>query len=180
MAPWGRRSGGCAWTERLGAFVDGELAPPAEDELAAHLEGCEACAVELAQIEQLEALGSAAFAAPPVPAEEWDRRGQALRAAIEAEGGVKKERGGNVIQLHVGSWLGGLAAAAAVLIAAAAWIAFSAGGLQSPPVLAFDTSEGANAADVVDLAYDEDDGYTAGVMYPSDDSEPVVIVLTRL
>lgn len=54
----------CEFSQRLGAYHDGELSPPAQASVEEHLANCPACAAELAR---LRALSERFAATPPAP-----------------------------------------------------------------------------------------------------------------
>jgi anti-sigma factor RsiW len=59
----------CAWTEKLDAYIDGELAPADARALGEHLRGCSACAAEsLSRVQQKRAVQSAGQRYTPDPA----------------------------------------------------------------------------------------------------------------
>lgn len=58
----------CEWREKIGAYVDDELAPPAQQELSAHVAGCSECTAAVAEHLALKKAVRTAgnkFSAPP-------------------------------------------------------------------------------------------------------------------
>jgi anti-sigma factor RsiW len=109
----------CEYRERLNAFHDGELSPPAVRELSRHLETCPACAMELAEIREI------ARAFSDLAAEDISPAGVAR--AHEAADAAASELGSPVLRIM--GLLAGLAAS--VLVIASAWL--WAGPAPEPP-----------------------------------------------
>ncbi len=165
----------CPGEQTLERYLDGELEAAPAATLAAHLERCSACTRRLGRLRRLEALARSALTpVPPSPAR-WEAMEQALRRTIAAS-----PAGAPARRPRLDRMAGALAIAAALLLFAFGWLLVRAGGSSAPLRLAFRSHAGANAAEVVELRCDPASGYTAGVVYPRDDSEPVVILLSRL
>lgn len=167
-----RSQQGCPSERRLHAWWDGELDAHSSAAIARHLERCAPCAHRIERLAVLEEVSARALAPPPVDAATWRAHTDALREAIERT----RERPPVV---RLGRWLGALSAAAAAVLLAITAIVLQTARHEPAPVLAFESGAGANTAHVLELSVDPTDGYSAGVMFPRDDSEPVVIVLTR-
>ena len=71
----------CPSGERLGAYLDGELADPAAQAVADHLEACPTCAAELDALRELKQLTSD-LAVPEVTDDEWVATWQAIAARV--------------------------------------------------------------------------------------------------
>lgn len=58
----------CEWREKIGSYVDEELAPAAQQELSAHLAGCSECTAAVAEhlaIKKAVRVAGSRFSAPP-------------------------------------------------------------------------------------------------------------------
>jgi len=101
---------------RLGAYRDGELGPAARARIALHLEGCPACAAELAALGRLRV--ALAADVPELPAETWDAFWPQVRARLAAEPGRRRGWSWDWLSGPVGwprfAFASGLAAALAV------------------------------------------------------------------
>jgi anti-sigma factor RsiW len=99
------------WTEKLDAYLDGELPAGEARALGEHLRGCAACAAEsLSRVQQKRALHAAGQRFTPDPA---------FRARIQKSVGASKSRNWGRL------WFPALAGAMAVVIAGAMLVTFN-------------------------------------------------------
>ena len=100
-----------AWTEKLDAYLDGELPAGEAQALGEHLRGCSACAAEsLSRVQQKLALRGAGQRFTPDPA---------FRARIQKSVAVRKARDWNRL------WFPALAGAMALLILGALFVNYN-------------------------------------------------------
>ncbi len=66
-------TGTCGREKYLTAYADGELSPRLRRKVKQHIDSCETCARELDSIRSFDTILKDAPAAPPVPAEKWER-----------------------------------------------------------------------------------------------------------
>jgi anti-sigma factor RsiW len=98
----------CQYADRLSAYHDDELSPPARAEVENHLAQCPACAAELARMEKL----SQAFAGLRTPPQVSPRTMQRLHRRIDALPGLAIARLAEALT----------AVAASIVIACGAWL----------------------------------------------------------
>ncbi|GIW71211.1 MAG: hypothetical protein KatS3mg102_0753 [Planctomycetota bacterium] len=181
----------CSAAESLGPYLDGELEPAARAAVEQALERCARCRRELQRLERLERLGRDLLAPPPVEPAEWERRAAALRQALAVAAPGAAGAAPPLARILRAApavraprmLLGGLVAAAAVVLVALIGIGLVAGSGEMSAwsgAIAYREAPGANEVRDLELFVDERYGYVADVLYPSDDSEPVVIFVHKL
>lgn len=152
----------CPSGERLGAYLDGELAEPAAQAVAAHLGSCPACAAELASLRELKALTSN-LSVPEVTEEEWMATWQAIAARVVPAAPPRRAAG---VWSTTRRWrlaLLPVAAAALFALAAGVWGLYNA----APSALAHE---------VVVESVETAAGYTS-MYYHSADANVTIITL---
>lgn len=146
----------------LGPFIDGELEDARSAAVREHLALCPPCAAARGRLARLEAIARAAARPPAVAPGEWAERAARLSDSARV---VRSPRFLRFLP-------GALAAAAAALLLATAAVPFFADRAGPPPAPPEQPS-----VEVLELFAD---GYMPAVIYPQDESQPLVIVLSKL
>jgi anti-sigma factor RsiW len=176
--------------EQLSPFLDSELPDADTGAVRSHLDACPPCKHAHGRLVRLETISVTILrGAPDVAVTEWSARwiqidGACVNPAAQARR-AKRERNA---RLSIATF----AMAAAVIIAATLALPMLAGRFEAPdgPIahhhgpaaaahLAYNSTPGANHAEVLELTSDDD--YSVGVSYPREESgDPVVITVSKL